>query len=74
MWLVIATVCTMAGVASRVSAQSQSSQLPDSDLARIPARLPLMDAQRLKVTQGGEAIVVSGETSAYTFSRHNGLI
>jgi hypothetical protein len=73
-WLAIATVGTTAGGASGVSSQGQSRQWPESDLARIPAKLPLTDAQRLKVAQEGEAIVVSGETFAYTFSRQTGLI
>ncbi|MGH9844404.1 MAG: DUF6259 domain-containing protein, partial [Blastocatellia bacterium] len=38
------------------------------------SRRPLSAAENLKVAQGSEAITVSGETFAYSFSRQHGLI
>ncbi|TMB54705.1 MAG: hypothetical protein E6J47_07770 [Chloroflexi bacterium] len=54
--------------------QGTDAQPPASDFARLPAKLPLTDGQRLRIAESGEAVTVSGETFAYHFSKRNGLI
>ncbi len=43
-------------------------------MAETEPKFPLTAQQEIKVTQNGGAIVVSGETFSYAFSKNNGLI
>src|SRR5438445_768070 len=71
-WL--AAVCALAGGLAAARGQGPDDRPRGPDFARLPAKLPLTDAQRLSVVEGGEEIAVSGETFAYHFSKQNGLI